>query len=78
MAEKFKNTSEQTFESAFDELQSILKELNVSQVPLNLLVEKYSRARECLKFCRERLGEAELQVKKLAKDGLESFDDKKI
>lgn len=75
MSEKSKAKPEPTFEEAYAELQSVLRELNDSAVPLDKLVEKYSQARACLEICRKRLGEAELQVKKLGKNGVEVFEE---
>ncbi len=75
MSEKPKNSKSKSFEDAFSELQSILRELNDSKVPLDKLIEKYKLAKDCLNICRARLGEAELEVKKLGKNGLENFQD---
>lgn len=57
------------------QLQTILRELNSPNVKLDTLVEKYTTAKECLEICRNRLSEAELQVKKLGSDGIEKFEE---
>jgi exodeoxyribonuclease VII small subunit len=75
MSDKSRPKPEPTFEEAYAQLQAVLRELNDSQVPLDKLVEKYSRARTALEVCRKRLGEAELEVKKLGKNGLEDFEE---
>ena len=75
MSEKGKPPSEPAFEEAYSQLQKLLHELNDSQVPLDQLISKYSQARVCLEICRKRLGEAELEVKKLGKNGPENFEE---
>ena len=73
MSEKSKNKTEPSFESAYEELQEILKDLNGQAVVLDKLVEKYVRAKLCLEVCRKRLSEAEMQVKILTENGQEDF-----
>lgn len=73
MSDKNKGKENLDFETAFEELQNILRELNGQNVPLNQLVEKYSRAKKCLEICRNRLSEAEMQVKILTENGQEDF-----
>ena len=43
MGEKLNNADGQTFEQSLEELETILSELENSKVPLDKLVEKYSR-----------------------------------
>lgn len=51
-----------TYESALQELQSIVSDLQDSAVGMDDLSEKVSRAAELLKFCREKLRETEAKV----------------
>lgn len=51
-----------TYESALQELQSIVSSLQDSAVGMDDLSEKVSRAAELLKFCREKLRETEEKV----------------
>ena len=74
MSEKSKDTPELTFEQAYKRLQAILAELNSPNVELDTLVEKYSRAKECLEICRKRLAEAQLKIEKLGAEGIENFE----
>lgn len=75
MSDKSKDKPELTFEQAYAQLQTILRDLNSPNVALDTLVEKYSNARECLEICHKRLAEAQLQVKKLGADGIEKFEE---
>lgn len=75
MGGKSKDNTERSFESAFAELQDILRELGGQGVALDALVEKYARAKSCLEICRKRLSDAEMQVKKLGPDGAEAFEE---
>ena len=73
MGEKLNNADGQTFEQSLEELETILSELENSKVPLDKLVEKYSRAKKCLADCRKKLDEAELKIGKLSGGTIEEF-----
>lgn len=73
MAAKLNSKSEVSFEASLKELGDILAQLENPQIPLSDLVEKYGRAKECLDFCRKKLDDAELSIKKLSGDSAEDF-----
>ena len=74
MVAKLNSKSDDTFESSLKELEDILAQLENLQIPLSDLVEKYERAKKCLAFCRQKLDDAELSIKKLSKDSSEDFN----
>jgi exodeoxyribonuclease VII small subunit len=51
-----------TYESALQELQAIVSNLQEEAVSMDDLSEKVQRAAELLKFCREKLRETEEKV----------------
>ena len=73
MAAKLNSKSEVSFEASLKELGDILAQLENPQIPLSDLVEKYGRAKKCLDFCRKKLDDAELSIKKLSGDSAEDF-----
>lgn len=73
MGEKVNSKKEQSFEQSLDELESILSELESSKIPLDKLVEKYSRAKECLADCKKKLDAAELKIGQLAGSTIADF-----
>ena len=66
MGEKLNNEGGRTFEESLEELESILSELENSKIPLDELVEKYTRAKARLADCRKKLEAAELKIGKLS------------
>ena len=70
--------NEQSFEETLKELEDILERLENSQVSLDDMVKSYERAKECLRLCRKKLGDAELKIKKIdASGGMEDFGTEK-
>ena len=64
-----KNSDEPiTYESAWAELQAIVRELQAETVSVDELSEKIERATTLSNFCRERLRKTEEQLEKLAKE----------
>ena len=57
-----------TYESAWTELQTIVRELQAETVSIDELSEKIERARVLANFCRERLRNTEEQLEKLTKE----------
>ena len=66
MGEKLNNEGGRTFEESLEELESILSELENSKIPLDELVEKYTRAKARLADCRNKREAAELKIGKLS------------
>jgi exodeoxyribonuclease VII small subunit len=56
---------ELTYESAFTELQQIVRDLQDESVGIDELTAKIARAAELIRFCRERLRMTEEEVAKL-------------
>lgn len=50
------------YSAALEELQTILAELEGDSVDVDVLAAKVERAAELLRFCRERINAAQLQV----------------
>jgi len=73
MAAKSNPVSDVSFESSLKELEVILGDLENPKIPLADMLEKYGRAKDCLKACRAKLDEAELKVRKLSGGVEEEF-----
>lgn len=60
-----------TFEEAMQQLETIVRELEMGQIKLDDAVEAYEKAVKLKKFCEERLKAAELKIEKIeaGKDG---------
>lgn len=56
---------EKTFESALDNLEQIVKELESGSADLDSAIEKYTKAMELAKFCSEKLKNATDKVNKI-------------
>jgi exodeoxyribonuclease VII small subunit len=62
-----------TYEGALQELEQIVAQLEGASLPLDRLLERYTRAGELLRFCRGRLEAVEAQVKVLEGNRLEAW-----
>ena len=51
---------EKTFESALQELETIVKELESGNVDLDKAINKYTEAMKLAKFCSEKLNDAKI------------------
>ena len=73
-----KSKKEQSFEEALKDLEAIIDNMEVGEVPLSDLVEQYEKGTGLLKICHERLNEAELKIEKLREKSdqpvFENFD----
>ena len=56
---------EKTFESALQELEGIVKELESGNVDLDKAINKYTEAMKLAKFCSEKLSDARAKVNKI-------------
>ena len=63
-----------TFETALEELEKIVKELESGSVDLDNAIKKYSEAMELAKFCSEKLKDATDKVNKILMDNGELKD----
>jgi len=59
---------EVTYTKAFDELQTIVKEMENSQISIDQLDTKIKRASELLKICKDKLFKTEKNVQKILEE----------
>jgi exodeoxyribonuclease VII small subunit len=60
---------ELSFETAFEELETIITRLESGDLPLDESVELYERGRKLSERCQMLLDKAELRVNQLSEDG---------
>jgi exodeoxyribonuclease VII small subunit len=63
-----KKENKQTFEQSLRRLEEIVEQLEQGDVPLDDALKMYEEGIELSKACVEKLTQAELHLKKLAKD----------
>jgi exodeoxyribonuclease VII small subunit len=73
VAKSVKDEPEQTFESALAELERIVARMEGGQLPLEQSLAAYKRGAELLKFCQDKLADAQQQVKVLEAGALKDF-----
>lgn len=66
---------ELNFEEALSKLEEINNKLERNSVPLEEAIELYSEGMELIKFCKERLDEAEGKIKKITDEKEEIIKD---
>ena len=68
--------NEKTFETALQELEVIVKELESGNVDLDKAINKYTEAMKLAKFCSEKLNDATAKVNKILTedDELKDFE----
>ena len=66
---------EKTFEEALEELEAIVKELEMGNAPLDEAIKKYTLAMNLAKVCNEKLDNATKSVNKILEENgkLEDF-----
>ena len=57
-----------TYEEAYEELQSIVKEIETGEISVDLLSDKVKRAGELIRFCKDKLFKTEQEVNDVLKD----------
>lgn len=57
-----------TYEEAYEELQSIVKEIEAGTISVDILSEKVKRAGELIRFCKDKLVKTEQEVNDVLKD----------
>jgi exodeoxyribonuclease VII small subunit len=70
---KAKSEHELTFETALEELESIVETMESGQMPLEKSLSAYKRGAELLQFCQGQLQDVQQQVKVLESDLLRKF-----
>ncbi|CAG0971960.1 Exodeoxyribonuclease 7 small subunit [Methylophilaceae bacterium] len=64
-----------TFEDALKELETIVSQMESSQLPLDQSLAAYQRGTELLQFCQKALAEIEQQVRILNDNNLQPYRD---
>ncbi len=75
-------TSEQTFETAIERLESIVREMESDKLPLEDLLVRYEEGTKLVKVCETRLQSAEKRIEIIARNAadeasLEEFEPEK-
>ena len=67
---------EKTFEEALEELEKIVKELEMGNAPLDEAIKKYTEAMKLAKICNDKLDNAIKSVNKILEENgkLEDFN----
>ena len=65
---------EMSFEENLQELETIIKKLELGEVPLDDAIEEYNKAIKLAKSCDDKLKKAEEAITKLVKDNGEIVD----
>jgi len=68
MSAKHKPASELGYAEALEELEAILRELEGDNVDVDRLTERVTRARALIARCRERIGDARIQIEQVVAD----------
>jgi exodeoxyribonuclease VII small subunit len=55
------------FEEALKKLEAIVEAMESDDLPLETLLSKYEEGTKLVKFCQEKLAEAELKIQQLEK-----------
>ena len=69
-----KKEKELSFEENLDQLEEIVKKLEVGDVPLDDAIHEFDRAMKLAKSCDEKLKHAEDAITKLVKENGEEVD----
>ncbi len=62
------NNEGKTYKEAYEELQTILKDLENNETDVDVLSEKLKHANELIEYCKERLAKIEVDVDKLIQE----------
>ena len=57
-----------TYEEAYEELQEIIKDIEIGNISVDVLGEKVKRAGELIRFCKEKLLRTEVEVNAVLKE----------
>ena len=69
-----KKEKEISFEESLENLEEIVKKLEVGDVPLDDAIEEFNKAMKLAKSCDEKLKKAEESITKLVKENGEIVD----
>ncbi len=74
MAKPPSNHPPASFEAALAELETIVRDLEAGQLPLEQSLSAYERGTQLLRHCQETLGAAEQKLQILESSGLREFE----
>lgn len=63
-----KNQQEPSFETAFQQLETLVEKLEEGDVPLQALVEQFEIGTRLIQICESHLKKAEMKISKLRAD----------
>lgn len=69
-----KTAKPQTFETALNDLEALIAEMERGDLPLEASLAAYQRGGELLRFCQTQLDAAEQQIRVLDGHELKPFD----
>lgn len=61
------STSEPSFEKALERLEKIVEQMESAELPLDEVLKRYEEGTQLVKFCSQKLEEAEKKVEILSK-----------
>ncbi len=67
-------TKKMTFEEALSRLEEIVSQLESGEITLDKSIAAFEEGQKLVKFCLEKLNEAETKVKKLTRDTEGNFN----
>ncbi|MBI5921910.1 MAG: exodeoxyribonuclease VII small subunit [Betaproteobacteria bacterium] len=74
MAKPTSNHPPASFEAALAELETIVRDLEAGQLPLEQSLAAYERGTQLLRHCQDTLGAAEQKLQILESSGLREFE----
>ncbi len=66
--------TEMKFETALAELEQIVQNMESGRLPLEESIDAYRRGSELLKYCQQKLNDAERKIQVLEDGALRDFD----
>jgi exodeoxyribonuclease VII small subunit len=75
---KTKPIDKMTFEEAFQELESVVAQLEGGEIPLEGAIELFERGQALSAHCSQLLDKAELKLKQLTPEGETGFKEEEI
>lgn len=61
-------TKELSYQEAYDELQTIVQEIEDNSISVDILSEKIKRAMFLVEYCKQKLQKIEIDIDKLIED----------
>lgn len=67
-------SEQQSFEEAIKRLEELVGKLEAGDVPLEDMLKFYEEGAQLIKFCLEKLDNAEMKIKKLSANNMSDFN----